>query len=229
MTGLVSKPYKELIMIKTILFDLDGTIINTNELILASFFHALEGVSEQPVTREQIIPYFGEPLGKQMKLFSGLEQVDHLVDKYREFNMAKHDEMTTEFPYVKEVLDQLHNEGIRMGVVTTKMRDTAVKGLKLFDLEQYMQVVVTLDDVTKAKPDPEGIKLAMRKLDADPDSTLMVGDSQYDIQAAQNAGIRAAGVAWSIKGKEFLNRFEPDYMLDDIRDLLELTAKRDRS
>ena len=92
-----------------------------------------------------------------------------------------------------------------------------------------MQVVVTLDDVTKAKPDPEGIKLAMRKLDADPDSTLMVGDSQYDIQAAQNAGIRAAGVAWSIKGKEFLNRFEPDYMLDDIRDLLELTAKRDRS
>ncbi|GIP34283.1 pyrophosphatase PpaX [Paenibacillus sp. J2TS4] len=216
-------------MIKTILFDLDGTIINTNELIMASFIHALEGRTKEAMTREQMIPYFGEPLVDQIKRFSGLDQVDDLVEKYRHYNVTRHDDLTTEFPYVKEVIAQLYEDGIRMGVVTTKMKDTAYKGLELFDLDPYMQVVVALNDVKAAKPDPEGILLAMRELGADPQSTLMVGDSQYDIMAAQNAGIRAAGVAWSIKGREFLSQFNPDYMLNDIRELLDLAAKRDRS
>jgi len=86
-------------MIRTVLFDLDGTILDTNELIIQSFLHALEGVTPEPVTREQIISNMGGALVDQMKFFSGREDVDDLVQKYRAYNISKHDELVKGFPY----------------------------------------------------------------------------------------------------------------------------------
>lgn len=217
-------------MIKTILFDLDGTIVNTNELIIASFLHALEGETPEPYTRHHLIPHFGKPLIEQLKLFSGKEDVEYLVQKYRSFNIAKHDDLVMEFPYVKEVMDQLHRSGIRMGVVTSKIRRTVLLGLQRFGLDGYLETIVTVDDVKEPKPSPEGIKMAMTAMGADPASTLMVGDSQFDILAAQNAGIASAGVSWTLKGEEFLQSYGPTYMLRDMRDLLDICGiKRDEA
>lgn len=210
--------------IQTVLFDLDGTIIDTNELIISSFLHALDGKTETPYTRELIIPHMGRPLIDQLKLFSGREQVDDLLQAYFDFNVGKHDEMAVEFPHVKEVIPRLHAAGIRLGVVTTKRRVTAEMGIALLGLKPYMDVVITIDDVIKPKPDPEGVLRALRLLNAEPGASLMVGDSQYDIQAGHNAGIRSAGVAWSMKGETFLNQFQPDYMLQDMKDLLKITG-----
>lgn len=211
-------------MIKTILFDLDGTIVNTNELIISSFLHTLEGLTPRPYTRDDIIPNFGKPLAEQLRMYTGLSDVSEVIVKYRNFSIGRHDELVMEFPYVKEVMESLYRHGIKMGVVTSKIRRTTMMGLKRFELDGFIDVIVTVDDVQEPKPSPEGIRLAMAALDAEAETTLMVGDSQYDILAARNAGVRSAGVAWSMKGESFLRGFGPDYILHDMRDLLPIAG-----
>jgi pyrophosphatase PpaX len=210
--------------ITTLLFDLDGTIVDTNELIIQSFLHTLEGVTGEPYTRERIIPHMGFPLLDQLRFFSGLEQVDELAVKYRKFNLDKHDELVAEFPHVREVLEELARRGIRLGVVTNKMRLTTEMGLKLCGIDRFMETVVTVDDVKRGKPDPEAVLKALELMKAAPEETIMIGDSKYDIIAGQAAGVKTAGVAWSLKGEAHLREFNPDYMLHDMRDLLEIVG-----
>lgn len=210
--------------ITTLLFDLDGTILDTNELIIRSFLHALEGIAPPGFGREQMIPVMGQPLVTQLQKFSGLQQVEHLIPVYREHNLRMHDEMVKAFPHVEEVLANLKQRGFKLGVVTTKMRLTTDRGLKLTGLEQYMDCVVTLDDVTEAKPHPEPVLKAMAELGAMPEETLMVGDSPADIGAAKAAGATAVGVAWSLKGGPVLQECGADHIIDDMRDLYALAG-----
>ncbi|MDO3677280.1 pyrophosphatase PpaX [Paenibacillus ehimensis] len=211
-------------MIQTVLFDLDGTIVDTNELIIQSFLHTFEGITAEPVTREHIVPNMGRPLIEQMMFFSGREQVDDLVQKYRTFNIAHHDELVREFPHVRETLAKLHAAGVKLGVVTSKIRQTTEMGLKLTELYDYFGTIVTVDDVGKAKPDPEGIHKAVRELGGDLSSALMVGDSHYDIEAAHNAGIPSVAVAWSLKGTEYLKQYKPTHIIQDMRDIVPIVG-----
>ncbi len=207
--------------IKTVLFDLDGTIIDTNQLIIDSFMNIMRDV---PLTRETIIPHMGTTLENQLRVFSGLEDVRELEQAYRTYNLAHHDSMVKPFPYVQEVVKDLHASGIRLGVVTTKIRPTSMKVLQMFDLYRYMDAVVTVTDVTHPKPHAEPVLKALELMGADPETALMVGDSPADIQSAKNAGVHAAAVAWSLKGETVLSGYHPDYMLRDMRDLYELTG-----
>ncbi|KZE81088.1 pyrophosphatase [Paenibacillus elgii] len=211
-------------MIQTVLFDLDGTIVDTNELIIQSFLHTFEGITAEPVTREHIVPNMGRPLIEQMVFFSGREQVDDLVQKYRAFNIAHHDELVREFPYVRETVAKLHAAGVKLGVVTSKIRQTTEMGLKLMGLYDYFGTIVTVDDVEKAKPDPEGIHKAVRELGGNLSSALMVGDSHYDIEAAHNAGIPSVAVAWSLKGTEYLKQYNPTHIIQDMRDIVPIVG-----
>jgi pyrophosphatase PpaX len=209
----------ESILISTALFDLDGTLLDTNELIIRSFLHTLEGVSPEQHTRETIIPHMGRPLVDQLRFFSGLTDVAALTDKYRTYNIENHDAMVNAFPHVKETLAALHAAGVRIAIVTSKMRNTTEMGLRLCGLAPYVESIVTLEDVEQAKPDPEGIFLALRELGAEGQPAVMVGDSSYDIEAAKRAGT-AVGVSWSLKGREYIERQQPDYVIDDMRELL---------
>ncbi|WP_172198197.1 pyrophosphatase PpaX [Saccharibacillus qingshengii] len=207
--------------IQTVLFDLDGTIIDTNQLIIDSFMNAVTGT---PLTRETIIPHMGTTLQNQLRIFSGLEDVRELEQAYRKYNLAHHDSMVKPFPHVQQVVRDLHEAGIRLGVVTTKIRPTTMKVLEMFDLYRYMDAIVTVTDVTHPKPHAEPVLMALEKMGVDPSTALMVGDSPADIQSAQNAGVRAAAVAWSLKGEETLSTYKPDFMLHDMRDLYEVTG-----
>lgn len=211
-------------MMKTVLFDLDGTIIDTNELIIQSFLHVLQGQTPGFLTREHIIPHMGKPLEDQIRSFSGRDQVDDLITAYREYNMKRHDELVREFPYVREVLAMLHQHGIHMGIVTTKMRNTTAMGLKLCGLDKYMEAIVTLEDVKHPKPHPEPVLRAMGLLQAKPDTTIMVGDSPYDIEAANQAGVISVGVAWSLKGANHLRQFRPAHIIHDMRELIKIVG-----
>jgi len=204
----------------TLLFDLDGTIIDTNELIINSFLHTLEQFFPGKYNRELLIPQLGRPLHEQMLHFGGEDLVETLVKVYREHNIRTHDEMVKEFPYVREVLQELYELGATLGVVTTKSIITTKMGLELLHLDKLMSTVVSYEDTKYHKPSPEPVLLAMDRLQAKKEDTLMVGDSQYDIQAAKQAGITAIGVAWSMKGPEFLEQFDPDYLLKDFRELV---------
>ncbi|OBZ15378.1 MULTISPECIES: pyrophosphatase PpaX [Bacillales] len=205
--------------IKTMLFDLDGTIIDTNELIIRSFIESLQGITPEGFGREHIIPSMGQPLTDQMKLFSGLEDVTHLVAAYREVNLRLHDEYVKAFDYVNEVIERLHGEGIQIGVVTTKMRLTTERGLKYTGLFDYVDAIVTIDDVVNPKPHPEPVSKAIGLLGADPATTMMVGDSTVDIESAIAAGAIAVGVAWSLKGELKLKDAGAHHVIHDMRDL----------
>lgn len=209
-------------MISTALFDLDGTLLDTNELIIQSFLHTLEGRTAEPYTREKIVPHMGQPLVDQLRFFSGQENVEELVQIYRKYNFSRHDELVTAFPYVKETLARMHQSGIKIGIVTVKSRQTTEMGLRLCGLTSYIDHVVTVEDVTHPKPDPEGIHLALRELGGVKEEAVMVGDSQYDIQAGKRAGVTTVGVSWSLKGRACLEREKPDYIIDDMRELLSI-------
>lgn len=205
--------------IQTVLFDLDGTIVDTNELIIQSFLHALQGVVAPEFGREHIIPSMGMPLSVQLQLFSGKEDVVELTRLYREFNLQKHDEMVALFEGVAEVVHALHQAGIKLGVVTTKMRLTTERALRLFGLYDYMESIVTIDDVENPKPHPEPVLTAIRNLGARPETTIMVGDSVVDMEAARRAGAFAVGVAWSLKGEAVLREAGADYVLQTMDEL----------
>ena len=209
-------------MIDTVLLDLDGTIVDTNELIIASFINTLESNGLNPLTREQIIPHMGLTLEQQLRAFSGVDDVTSYVTAYREYSAIHHDAMVAPFPEVNEVLTRLQAAGIKLGVVTTKIRPNTLKVLKMFQLDQFMQVIITQDDVEHTKPHPQPIERAMEALGSSPERTLMVGDSPADLQSASAAGVMSAAVAWSLKGEEELSKYHPQYILHSMSDLYEL-------
>ena len=211
-------------MIQTVLFDLDGTIVDTNELIVQSFLHSLEGETAEPVSRELIIPNMGRPLVEQMEFFTGRKEVEEIIKKYRTFNLSKHDELVKEFPNVHTAMAKLHANGIKIGIVTSKIRQTTLMGLKLCGLDTFVSTIVTVEDVKEPKPHPEGIIAALKVLGSTADQAVMVGDSHYDIEAAKNAGVISVGVSWSWKGRSYLEQYKPDHLIDDMLDLLPITG-----
>jgi pyrophosphatase PpaX len=209
--------------IRTILFDLDGTLIDTNELIIQSFLHTLEKYYPGKYKRADVLPFIGPPL---YETFHALDpsRVQEMIDTYRAFNHAHHDALIREFETVYETIETLHQNGFRLGVVTTKIHQTAVMGLKKTRLEPFFDCVIGLDDVEHAKPDPEPIYKALDLLQSTPDEALMVGDNYHDILAGKRAGTKTAGVAWTIKGREYLEQYEPDFMLEKMSDLLTIVG-----
>jgi pyrophosphatase PpaX len=209
--------------INTILFDLDGTLIDTNELIIQSFLHTLEKYYPSKYKREDVLAFIGPPLYDTFVAMDK-ERVQEMIDTYRAFNHAKHDELVKEYETVYETVETLHEKGFKLGIVTTKVRSTVLMGLKLTKLDRFFDCIVALDDVERAKPDPEPIFKALSILQSSPQETIMVGDNYHDILAGKNAGTKTAGVAWTIKGREYLEQYEPDFMLKKMSDLLKVVG-----
>ncbi|MGM7682931.1 pyrophosphatase PpaX [Cytobacillus sp. Hm23] len=207
--------------IKTILFDLDGTLIDTNELIIQSFMHTLEQYYPNDYSREDVLEFIGPPLYESLHSVDK-DRVEDMVKTYREFNLANHDLLVKEYHSVFDTVKALHEQKFKLGIVTTKMRLTTTMGLKLTNLDQFFDVVITLDDVERAKPDPEPIHKALQQLNALPHEAIMVGDNHHDMLAGQNAGTKTAAVGWAIKGREHLTQYNPDYVLDKMSDLLSI-------
>ncbi len=207
--------------ITTVLFDLDGTLIDTNELIITTYLHTLEKYYPGRYSREDVLPFLGPTLHESFSTVNP-DLVEEMVLEYRAFNIANHDELVREFSGVSEVVQSLKEKGYKLGVVTTKRHDVTLKGLRLMDLEQFFQVIVAYDHVEKVKPDPEPIFKALEQLGSTPAETIMVGDNFHDILAGKNAGTATAGCAWSIKGREYIAKYEPDYILEHMSDLLKI-------
>lgn len=211
--------------INTLLFDLDGTLINTNELIINSFLHTLEKYYPSQYTREDVIPFIGPSLHETFSTIDE-DRVEELIHTYRTFNMEKHDEYVTEFETVFETVTALKESGYKLGIVTTKIQPVVNMGLDLMKLTPFFDVVVTLSDVENAKPHPEPVHRALDLLDAEPHEAIMVGDNHHDILAGKNAGTKTAGVAWTVKGIDYLHSYEPDYMLHKMSDLLTILGEK---
>ncbi len=206
--------------IRTVLFDLDGTLIDSIELILASYRHTLATLGRPPVPDTEWMRGVGTPLRVQLGQWAeSPEDLQTLVATYREYNLANHDQMIRPFPGIAELVGQIRAAGLRTGVVTSKNREGTRRGLQLFGLEEAMDVLVCADDVTRPKPHPEPVKQAVRLLDADPATTIFVGDSIHDLHSGRGAGVLTGAVLWGPFRREDLEPAAPDFWLETPGDL----------
>jgi pyrophosphatase PpaX len=208
-------------LIRTILFDLDGTLIDSIELILASYRHTLTAHGFPVNGDDAWLAGLGRPLQVQLGQWARSEtELAALVATYRAYNLAHHDRMVRTFDGVPELLAALRQHDYRLGVVSSKNRDGCRRGLSLVGLEDAMEVLVSADDVSNPKPDPEPVTRALLLLDADPGATVYVGDSIHDMQAGRGAGVRTAAALWGPFQRAHLEPAEPDYWLERPGELL---------
>jgi pyrophosphatase PpaX len=198
----------------TYLFDLDGTLIDSIELIMASFRHTmLAHLGEVPADHDWRSG-FGTPLRTQLERFArDAREADAMRSTYGEFNDVHHDRMVEAYPGIRDALEDLRGPNTRLGIVTSKNRRAMRRGLRLCGLDGYFDVCVTVDDVDEFKPHPAPVVEALDQLSADAGETLFIGDSPHDVAAGRAAGVRTAAVLWGPFPREALARQAPDYWL----------------
>jgi pyrophosphatase PpaX len=204
-----------------VLFDLDGTVIDSGAIILASMKHAAETVlGAAPPDRELMAAVGGPGLEAQMRTLDP-DRVEELVRVYRAHNEPLHDELEC-CAGMDDVLVRLAGEGRRLGIVTAKRRETVELAFDRVPLGHLFEVVVGGDETTRHKPDPAPLLLALERLGADPGDAAYVGDSPFDIRAAKAGGLHAIGVTWGkIHAREVLEPEQPDALVDTPEDLFE--------
>jgi pyrophosphatase PpaX len=205
---------------ETVLFDLDGTLIDSGAAILASFHHATETVLGRRYADDIVMASVGgHGIHRQMAQFDP-DRVDDLVQAYRSHNLDLYRQIRL-FAGVDAMLERLRDDGHRLGIVTVKSRGTVELTLQLLPLGSFFDTVVTGDDVEQHKPDPEGLLLAVERLGGDAASAAYVGDSPFDVQAAKAAGMGAIAVTWGgIHGRERLEPAAPDALVERPGELL---------
>jgi pyrophosphatase PpaX len=203
-----------------VLFDLDGTVIDSGAIILASMRHAAETVVGGSYTDEQLMAAVGGPgLEAQMEALDPT-RVEELVRVYRAHNEPLHDTLAL-CAGMDVVLDTLADRGHTLGIVTAKRRATVELAFARVPIEHLFDVVVGGDETERHKPDPAPLQLALERLGARAEDAAYVGDSPFDMQAARAAGLYAIGVAWGrIHAPETLA--EADVVVTDARELLDL-------
>ncbi len=206
----------------TVLFDLDGTLVDSNEVIIRSYAHAFSTVLPDVfVSREDIIRQIGPPLHAIFGRYTHeADIVEKLVQTYRRHYVEHETGLTRPYPDVETVLHTLAEADVQTAIVTTKLAEAAWPVIRRYGFDDCIDTFVFLDDVSCPKPDPEPVFLALSRFGRVGEA-VMVGDNQGDLLAARNAGIACAGVAWSIKGEAHLAEVEPDIMLRSMKDLLD--------
>jgi pyrophosphatase PpaX len=204
-----------------VLFDLDGTVVDSGAIILASMRHATREVLGTEHTDAELMQAVGGPgLEAQLAVF-GPDDVDELVRVYRAHNEPLHDELEACLG-MEDVLVRLHAEGRRLGVVTAKRRATVELAFASVPIAHLFETVVGGDETEKHKPDPEPLLLAAERMGADPAQTAYVGDSPFDILAAKAAGMYSIAVTWGrIHDRARLEQAESDVIVDRAEELLE--------
>jgi pyrophosphatase PpaX len=205
---------------QTVLFDLDGTVVDSGAIILASMRHATREVLGRDFSDEELLQAVGGP-GLEAQ-FSTLapDHVERLVDVYRAHNEPLHVDLEA-CDGMEDVLVRLRQEGRRLGVVTAKRRSTVELAFDRVPLGHLFETVVGGDETERHKPDPEPLLLGADRLGADPAATAYVGDSPFDVLAAKAANMFAVAVTWGgIHDRARLEAEQPDAIVDRAEELL---------
>jgi len=200
------------------LFDFDGTLVDTTEMIYQSMRHATTSVlGRDDFTREQLLANVGQPLPRQMQLMDA-EKAELLLEAYRAHHETHHDALIAEFPGIAEALQRLRAAGVKVAVVTSKRRSSVEMALEaLPSLDLVVDRFVTLEDTTEHKPHPEPLLKGLELVGNVPkDQAVYVGDSPFDVQAAKAAGLRSVAVSWGAFSEDTLRQADPDYLVPDI-------------
>ena len=204
-----------------VLFDLDGTVGDSVELIISSFQHATREVLGREFTREETIQGIGKPLREQMVALSP-GHADDLVRSYQVFNHREHDRMLTLYDGVKTLLIGLRDAGVKLGLVTSKSRRVTQMAFDLTGIEALFDETVCAEDTPRNKPLPDPLILCVERLGVPAQRSVYVGDSPFDIQAARAAGLESIGVTWGVFSEEVLAAEKPGTLVHSMSGLAEV-------
>jgi pyrophosphatase PpaX len=209
----------------TVLFDLDGTLIDSIRLILESYHHTLRELGFPPRSDEHWLAGVGTPLRAQFADWShDADLLEAMVATYRDYNLAHHDRMVTVYPGVGDMLRRLSDARLKLALVTSKNRQGALRGLQLTGLADYFEVLVCVDDVQHPKPHPEPVERALALLGAERREAVFIGDSIHDMHAGRAAGVATAAALWGPFGREHLEPTAPDHWLTTPHEVVELVG-----
>jgi pyrophosphatase PpaX len=205
--------------VPVVLFDFDGTVVDSGAMILASFRHATKTVLDRELSDAELLAAVGTPLREQMRLLDA-ERAEELVETYRAHNEPLHEALEPCDGMV-DALRRLKEEGRRLGIVTAKRRTTVELAFAVLPLRHYFEVVLAAEDTSRHKPAPEPLLIALDRLGAGPEEAAYVGDSPFDVAAAKAAGVFAVAVTWGgIHSKETLRAENPDAIVSTPEELL---------
>lgn len=208
-------------MYKYIVFDFDGTLIDSNYLIDKTLKETSKQVLKKTIEQSTIDEVWGKVLHEQMKTLDK-ERVDELSTFYANYYEEHRDEHTKIFHGIHDMLDDLKALGIQMSIVTNKGRGGLEHGLDMFDLNGYFDVCLAKTDVEYKKPHPEGLLKVMAYYGAKAEEVLFVGDSIHDIECGKNAGVDTALVKWTVIDLEGLLKEKPTYLIEAPNDLIQI-------
>jgi len=208
-----------------LLFDLDGTLVDTVELILASARHAFAEHPGRRPTDADWIAGIGKPLRVQIEELAGRpEEVEALVARYREYFWAHHDRMTRPFPGAVQVVAGLKAAGHPVGIVTAKWVEPAWRSLRLTGLAPHVDAVVGADSLPEHKPDPAPVLRLLSDLARGPEEAILVGDSPHDVAAGNAAGVATAAALWGASPHAALLAAHPRWLVTSLAQVEELVA-----
>jgi pyrophosphatase PpaX len=203
-----------------VLFDLDGTLVDSIQLILQAYRHTMRQHGRGELPDALWLAGLGKPLEVQLRELARDEaEIQAMRETFRSYYVAHHDALMAPYPGVNDALHVLRRRGLRLGVVTSKMRDTTVRTLQICKLDSYFEAVVTVSDVKAGKPHPEPVLLALTKLGAAPSEALFVGDSPFDMAAGRAADVAIAAATWGPFPRETLSPYAPDLWLERPEEL----------
>ncbi|MBV1756374.1 MAG: HAD-IA family hydrolase [Dethiosulfatibacter sp.] len=208
-------------MIKNIVFDLDGTLADSEELILKSFQHIYKTFKGHEVSESHIKKTFGEILEKVIKSEFD-EDYQIVVSEYREFHYENFDKYMKLYDGAKEIIEELYLNNYTLGIVTSRLGLTAMKILEMYNITKYFKSIITADMCVNHKPHPDPLLKCLNDLGGTKEETIFIGDTVFDLECARNAGITSVLVSWSNLDTSLL-AVKPDFVInqyDDIKNII---------
>jgi HAD superfamily hydrolase (TIGR01549 family) len=202
---------------KGIIFDIDGTLTSTFELIFASFNYVMNKYLDKNFSNDEIVGLFGPTEDKILEDLCGGNSEKAKEDYYRFY--AENHHMADLYPGIKELLEYIKSKGVYLSIYTGKGRKAATITLKKLEIFDYFDLMITGDEVKEHKPSPEGIELFIKKFNLSKNEVLMIGDAPSDVKAARAAGVDAASVLWDSYSKDEVIKLNSDYLFDSVEEL----------
>lgn len=205
--------------IKCVIFDVDGTLAQTNQLILESFNFISEKYINKRFIFEELTKMFGPPEEVALKNLLGDKYSENILKEFLDYYKANHQKIAELYPAIKEILNFLKQKKVYLGIFTGKGKSTTNITLDELSIKKYFDIIITGNDVLNHKPSSEGIEKIVRYFNVSKNQTIMVGDAVADIKAAKDAGIKIAAVLWDSYSKEKIKNLTVDYMFESTYEL----------
>lgn len=212
--------------IDTIIFDFDGTIADTNQLVIDSWQHTYKARLGREEDVDKITRSFGEPLVETMKKVLPDFDVEESIAIYRSYQRDVYESRIKAFPGMVDTVKELKSKGYKLGIVTSRLRGSTVTGLEAFGIADCIDVIVTCEDTDKHKPDPEPVLIGLDRLGSKPETAIMIGDSLFDIQCAHNANVKTVLVAWTVTTSpdELKGKDAPDFVVERAEEIIDIVS-----